>query len=387
MSDALFHHYATIAAVCLLAGLAMRMSARLRTPIAVALIGTASLTAIFGTRVCGIYAASLGVFLYVRLAQAFTHGDRKAVRWPLALSGIAIVVLAFLAQSIGIGRLAMLVLGETSEETLSLGNEVQALLSLDMVLSLRLVLFLWEFGAERFAETHLIEYVAWFSLPFTSAGPWLRYSAFQTLRPWESSPPPLTATWWKDSAAAGCMFVAAFGMSRIAAWLESAGGGLGKLLVLYGFAPVGWYLGSAGFFGLMCTTGALGGWAIPINFNAPFVSRNLSEFWSRWNITATEAFRDMLFYNRWGLTSPNLYVNSLIVFLVVGLWHGANEYWILWGLLHGMGFCVFLGWRMWRGAERPLPRGAGWALTYFFVCSCWAAPPQIMKLLTNAAGW
>ena len=75
----------------------------------------------------------------------------------------------------------------------------------------------------------------------------------------------------------------------------------------------------------------------------------------------TSAFRDMLFFNRWGLAHPNLYLNTVVVFLAVGLWHAVNPYWILWGLIHGLGFCAFILWRKWRGpGAQPLPWVVGW---------------------------
>ena len=112
----------------------------------------------------------------------------------------------------------------------------------------------------------------------------------------------------------------------------------------------------------------------------------MSAFWMNWNMTATFVFRDYLFYNRWGRGTYNIYVNTILLFTLVGLWHEANAYWILWGFLHGLLFCCFLLWRKYnqrlghdplRGT--PLSRTAGRALTYFCVCILWYLPSKILQ--------
>jgi hypothetical protein len=262
------------------------------------------------------------------------------------------------------------------------------LLILDMLLLLRLLLFVWEFGVGRFDQVTLIEYLAWFGLPFTCLGPFLRYSEFRRQRSWDvDTLPPLDRAWWADAAVHSCMLFAGAAMPLLQARLMEAGLP-GRLAVYYGASPWGWYLVAAGYAGLLRLAGALGGVAVPVNYDSPFRSTTIAEFWSRWNMTVTSAFRDMLFFNRWGMAHPNLYLNTVIVFLAVGLWHAVNPYWILWGLLHGLGFCAFILWRKWRGpGARPLPWVIGWGLTYLFVCSCWVVPSQLLKLASRVGGY
>ena len=104
-------------------------------------------------------------------------------------------------------------------------------------------------------------------------------------------------------------------------------------------------------------------------------------------MTATRVFRDYLFYARWGLQRPNVYVNTMLVFALVGLWHAANSYWLLWGTLHGVGFCVYLAFRRF---GMPIRRRFAWipdkvrsglaiATTYVFVCACWVAPSLLIR--------
>lgn len=74
------------------------------------------------------------------------------------------------------------------------------------------------------------------------------------------------------------------------------------------------------------------------NFRTPYLSKNLSEFWSRWHISLSTWFRDYLYIplggNRVGI--PRWSLNILIVFMVSGLWHGANWTFVVWGALHGL---------------------------------------------------
>ncbi len=73
------------------------------------------------------------------------------------------------------------------------------------------------------------------------------------------------------------------------------------------------------------------------NFERPYVSRSVTEFWRRWHISLSSWFRDYVYIPLGGNRGGDLatYRNLLIVFLVTGLWHGANWTFVLWGLFHG----------------------------------------------------
>ncbi len=99
-------------------------------------------------------------------------------------------------------------------------------------------------------------------------------------------------------------------------------------------------------------------------------------------MTATAVFREYFFYNRWGRRSFNPYLNAVIVFLAVGLWHGSNLYWISFGLIHGIYFCSYLWLRPHLGRFRSrVLKPAGAALTYVCVCMAWYLPSKIVALL------
>jgi D-alanyl-lipoteichoic acid acyltransferase DltB (MBOAT superfamily) len=79
------------------------------------------------------------------------------------------------------------------------------------------------------------------------------------------------------------------------------------------------------------------GFKLMNNFNKPYHSKSISEFWKRWHISLSSWFRDYLYITLGGnrVKIPRLYLNLSIVFLISGLWHGANWTFIIWGALHG----------------------------------------------------
>src|SRR5438034_3647918 len=80
------------------------------------------------------------------------------------------------------------------------------------------------------------------------------------------------------------------------------------------------------------------GFRILENFNYPYVSQSIREFWRRWHISLSTFFRDYLYIPLGGNQrgKARSYLNLVIVFLLCGLWHGANWTFILWGIWHGI---------------------------------------------------
>jgi len=79
------------------------------------------------------------------------------------------------------------------------------------------------------------------------------------------------------------------------------------------------------------------GFHFPENFNYPYISASITEFWRRWHISLSTWFRDYLFFPL-GVRRPawRIYLNLLIVFFLCGLWHGASWNFVIWGLFHGV---------------------------------------------------
>jgi D-alanyl-lipoteichoic acid acyltransferase DltB (MBOAT superfamily) len=254
-----------------------------------------------------------------------------------------------------------------------------------MWLLLRLVTVIWEFGSGRITVPTVWEFLAWTSLPFGCSGPLLRFFEFRRQAPWSTEPPQLGRNWWIGLSVGVGMVCGGIVLSVIAGQLEHLGSA-GKLMGLFGTSPWGWYLSVGGQFALCRSAGILAGIIFPISFDRPLFARNISDFWARWNMTATAVFRETLFFNRWGFRAVNLYINSIVLFLIVGIWHAVNGYWVLWGLLHGIGFAIFIAYKRTRVASaRHLPAVVSWAFTYLFVCFCWAAPPQVLMRIPKQA--
>jgi len=72
------------------------------------------------------------------------------------------------------------------------------------------------------------------------------------------------------------------------------------------------------------------------NFNYPYISKTITEFWRRWHISMSSWFRDYVYIPLGGNRTGNVYVNLLIVFVVTGFWHGASFNFLIWGLWHGL---------------------------------------------------
>lgn len=98
------------------------------------------------------------------------------------------------------------------------------------------------------------------------------------------------------------------------------------------------YYDFSGYSDMAIGLGKILGFQFPENFNNPYVSRNITEFWRRWHITLGSFMRDYLYIPLGGSrvnTNGRLYANLSIVFILSGLWHGAAWNFILWGAFHG----------------------------------------------------
>ncbi|MEN8155134.1 MAG: MBOAT family O-acyltransferase [Acidobacteriota bacterium] len=83
--------------------------------------------------------------------------------------------------------------------------------------------------------------------------------------------------------------------------------------------------------------GRIFGFSFPENFNRPYSSSSISEFWRRWHITLSQWFRDYVFFPLGGpyRGTTRTYINLWIVFVLTGIWHGADWTFLIWGIFHG----------------------------------------------------
>ena len=94
------------------------------------------------------------------------------------------------------------------------------------------------------------------------------------------------------------------------------------------------------------------------NFDRPYISRSIAEFWRRWHISLSTWFRDYLYIPLGGnrCSRRRWVINTMVVFLVSGLWHGANYTFVVWGFLHGVYILVGESTKTWRAS---VARAAG----------------------------
>jgi alginate O-acetyltransferase complex protein AlgI len=102
------------------------------------------------------------------------------------------------------------------------------------------------------------------------------------------------------------------------------------------------YFDFSGYSDMAIGMGRMMGFKYPENFNHPYASRSIGEFWRRWHMTLSSWFRDYVYFplggNRVG--SLRTYGNLIVVFALTGLWHGASWTFVVWGLWHGF-FMLF----------------------------------------------
>lgn len=115
------------------------------------------------------------------------------------------------------------------------------------------------------------------------------------------------------------------GLSTYSAWLG---------VIAYSFQI---YYDFSGYSDMAIGLGRMFGFTFLENFNYPYISKSIQEFWRRWHISLSTWFKDYLYIplggNKKGITRT--YLNLIIVFLITGLWHGASWNFVIWGIYHG----------------------------------------------------
>lgn len=99
------------------------------------------------------------------------------------------------------------------------------------------------------------------------------------------------------------------------------------------------YYDFSGYSDMAIGLGKIMGFTFPENFNNPYISKNITEFWRRWHITLGAWMRDYLYIPLGGnrvKSNFRLYFNLWVVFLISGLWHGASWSFVAWGAFHGL---------------------------------------------------
>lgn len=156
------------------------------------------------------------------------------------------------------------------------------------------------------------------------------------------------------SAAVTWGFADIAGLGSLEAWIVS---------ISYTFQL---YFDFSGYCDMAIGIGAMMNIDITQNFNSPYKALSISEFWSRWHITLTRFLRSYIYFPLGGSRKGAIrtYFNIMVVFLVSGIWHGANWTFIVWGLLHGVLQCIT---RLFNKQYEKLHTVTKWMLTMFSI--------------------
>lgn len=129
------------------------------------------------------------------------------------------------------------------------------------------------------------------------------------------------------------------------------------------------YYDFSGYSDMAIGLGRFFGFKFLENFNYPYISKNITEFWRRWHISLGAFFRDYV-YIPLGGNRRNHLRNILIVWFLTGFWHGASWNFILWGLYYA--FWLILEKKCFKGALLKLPSWLGWIYSNVIVLLGWA---------------
>ena len=126
------------------------------------------------------------------------------------------------------------------------------------------------------------------------------------------------------------------------------------------------YFDFAGYSFVAIGLGLLLGVKLTLNFRCPYWAQDMREFWRNWHVTLGAWLRDYIYIPLGGRRVPWWALNTIFVFLVSGIWHGAGWGFLIWGLLHGIGVAV-CSWR-----EKWIPFAPlRWALTFAYTTAAW----------------
>lgn len=236
-----------------------------------------------------------------------------------------------------------------------------------------------DIGRGAVPERHLGRYALFVSFfPHLIAGPIMRGHEFlpQVARPRSFSPrlilvagPLLVGGLFKktlgDALAptANLAFADPGGERSIILWIGLLAFAFQILLDFSGYTDIA--LGSAWLLGFR----------LPLNFDWPYRSGSVQEFWRRWHMTLSRWLRDYVYIPLGGNRKGRLrtYLNLFLTMLLGGLWHGAGITFLVWGAWQGLGLVVD---RLWTQVVRPrgmpaLPAVFAWLLTFLFICIGW----------------
>lgn len=154
--------------------------------------------------------------------------------------------------------------------------------------------------------------------------------------------------------------------------------GVENLMGVYGYT-LQIYCDFSGYSDMAVGIALLMGFHLPLNFNAPYQSTNITEFWRRWHISLSSWLRDYLYIPLGGnkVGKMRQYLNLMITMLLGGLWHGASFKFIVWGGMHGIALALDKAKdELLKKFNIAKPKNlfykiGGWLITFHLVAFCW----------------
>ena len=130
------------------------------------------------------------------------------------------------------------------------------------------------------------------------------------------------------------------------------------------------YFDFSGYCDMAVGLGRMMNLELPLNFHSPYRAASITEFWERWHMTLTRFFTRYVYIPLGGSRKGTVRTcrNVMLVFLVSGLWHGADWTFVLWGACHGV--CSVLT-RLCKGTLERIPQAVRWLGTFLFLNVTW----------------
>ena len=130
------------------------------------------------------------------------------------------------------------------------------------------------------------------------------------------------------------------------------------------------YFDFSGYTDMAIGAALLFNFKLPINFNSPYKSLDIQDFWRRWHITLSRFLKEYIYIPIGGnkISKYRTYLNLMTVFIIGGIWHGAGWTFILWGFLHGLGIIIN---RIWKIFDINLSKFISWFITFNFINFSW----------------
>ncbi|NHE55649.1 MBOAT family O-acyltransferase [Cyclobacterium plantarum] len=130
------------------------------------------------------------------------------------------------------------------------------------------------------------------------------------------------------------------------------------------------YFDFSGYSSMAIGLGLLLNIQLPQNFNSPYRSATIQEFWRNWHISLSRFLRDYIYIPLGGnkVSSGRTDMNLMVTFLLGGIWHGAGWTFIIWGFLHGVALVIH---RYWKNSGFEIPKIPSILITFLFVNITW----------------